>query len=233
MGDHADPAVRQDTTHPLPPLTSAFGTVVSMATALGLADVTTLTLLTDGPAEALSLPGAGVGGAADELQTRYGEGPCHTAAHDGDVTVVDDTTTEPRWPRWTPEAVALGIRAVLSVPLPAPHPAGSLNLWSLAPRGYTPAQIDHARLLAALIASLLQAAAEQTHLRRAVDGRTLIGQAQGVLIERYRITPAAAFTALREHSRRHNRKVSDLAAELVTTGRLRSFVPPDRPTPAA
>lgn len=217
----------------LSPLASAFGATVSLATALGLADMTTLTLLTGGPEVALSRPDGPVGGAADDLQTRYDEGPSLAAARDGDLTVVEDATTERRWPQWTPAPVALGVGAVLSVPLPGRRPAGSLNLWSLAPRGYTTAEIDHARHLAAVTAFLLQAAAGHEHLRRAVDGRTLIGQAQGVLIERYRITPAAAFAALREHSQRRNRNVSDLADELVTTGRLAILrgTRPERPPP--
>ena len=60
----------------------------------------------------------------------------------------------------------------------------------------------------------------EQNLWQAIDSRNLIGQAQGILMERFGLTPDSAFAVLRRYSQHHNRKLAVLAEELVTTGRL-------------
>lgn len=57
--------------------------------------------------------------------------------------------------------------------------------------------------------------AEVVRLRQAVENRTVIGQAQGILIAREHVTADTAFDMLRRASQRENRKVVDIAAQIV------------------
>lgn len=216
---------RDDRVGMLPP---AVANVSAMAAVCGLADDTTVTLLPHGEPAGPDTLGSAPAAVADVLQLEHGEGPGLTAAITGELTVVEDLTGEARWARWTPDAARLGVGAVLSVPLPGINPAGSLNLWSHTPRHWSDADVDRVRHLAAVTGALLHLSTREEHLQRAMDRRTRIGQAQGILVERYRITPAAAFDALSRHSQLLNRKVFDLADELVTTGTLPGLIDPTR-----
>ena len=60
----------------------------------------------------------------------------------------------------------------------------------------------------------------EQNLWSAVDARNLIGQAQGILMERYSLSPDQSFSVLRRYSQSHNRKLHDIAATLVSTGEL-------------
>jgi hypothetical protein len=78
----------------------------------------------------------------------------------------------------------------------------------------------------------LQAAkAKIAQLEVAVDHRTIIGQAVGILIERYRLDAKTAFEALARVSSQTNRKVVDIARELSETGRSAGFGEPSRGRP--
>ena len=65
---------------------------------------------------------------------------------------------------------------------------------------------------------------EVEHLERALASRDVIGQAKGILMERYRITADEAFEKLRLASQHANRKLAALAEELAATGQ---WPPPD------
>ena len=62
--------------------------------------------------------------------------------------------------------------------------------------------------------------AKVANLERGLVTRTLIGQAQGILIERYKMTAEAAFEMLVTASSTTNRKLRDIASDLVTTGEV-------------
>ena len=55
-------------------------------------------------------------------------------------------------------------------------------------------------------------------LERALESRDVIGQAKGILMERFRITADEAFDRLRMTSQHTNRKVNAVAGELAATG---------------
>jgi AmiR/NasT family two-component response regulator len=50
----------------------------------------------------------------------------------------------------------------------------------------------------------------------ALNSRVIIEQASGILAERGRLDIAQAFTLLRSHARSNNRRLSDLARDVVT-----------------
>src|SRR5690349_25068596 len=54
----------------------------------------------------------------EELQIRHQEGPCIAAFEDKELVCAEDLTTEERWPLFSEQAVARGVRAVLASPIP-------------------------------------------------------------------------------------------------------------------
>ena len=172
----------------------------------------------------------------DALQHRYGEGPCLDAIALGDTRYADDLLDDPRWPRFGPEASALGIRSALGLSLSANGSVGALNLYARHPGAF--GVIDRARgLILSALAGLALTAAEAhddeerrlDNLQAALATRLVIGQAQGILMERDRITPEQAFEVLRRASQHLNIKLRVVAQDLVDTGES----PPTGQPPAA
>jgi GAF domain-containing protein len=160
--------------------------------------------------------------AVDELQYSTGEGPCLSAAADHEaVVVVDDLTTDARWPVFSASAHSHGIRSMLSFHLYTDRDAlGGLNLYSRSPHAFTPESVDAGVLLAAHSAVAIAAATTRTDFLAVLESRDVIGQAKGILMERRKITSTAAFDLLITASSHSNRKLRDVAAELIETGVL-------------
>ena len=97
---------------------------------------------------------------------------------------------------------------------------GSLNLYSLAPRRFDAADVEAARVIGAHASVVLAHARTRDNLSRAMDTRSQIGRAQGILMERYGLNPASAFAVLRRLSQDQNVKMAALAEQLINTGRL-------------
>jgi GAF domain-containing protein len=161
----------------------------------------------------------------DALQHRIGEGPCLDAVTHRVPFYAGDLSDDPRWSRLGAEATGSGIRSLLALPLFANGTLGTLNLYAHYPQAF--GVIDRARgvLLAGLADLALSAA--QTHedgerrvanLHAALATREVIGQAQGILMERERITAWQAFDILRRASQHLNVKLRDVAQSLVDTG---------------
>ncbi len=160
----------------------------------------------------------------DQLQIAAGEGPCLTAARSGATVYATDLLDDDRWPEFGRGAVDAGVRAVLAHALPSDTPA-ALNLYASLPDAFG----AHARAQALLFATLARLALDSaqdreldleraTNLTEALRTRELIGQAQGILIERERITGEQAFAILRHASQHLNVKLREVAATLVETG---------------
>jgi hypothetical protein len=160
-----------------------------------------------------------------DLQINTGEGPCLDALTDTRAIYAGDLAGDGRYPRFGGPADAAGIRSVLAYQLPVDHAAGALNLYAGLPDAFGVYDRAKALILAAIAAGALSAAADRRdaqqhsdHLVQAVASREIIGQAQGILIERERITPDQAFDVLRRASQHLNRKLRDVAQDLVDTG---------------
>ena len=153
----------------------------------------------------------------DQLQATYREGPCATALWHEHTVVVDDMTTEvSRWPRFAPQAVSYGVISMLSFLLfTRGDTLGALNLYSHEPKGFT----DEARNLGGLFAShaaiALGEAQHVAQLHRALDSRDLIGQAKGILMERFDVDAERAFAMLVESSQQTNMKLIAIARWLT------------------
>jgi len=77
-----------------------------------------------------------------------------------------------------------------------------------------------ARTLLSVSAAIAGAAAQIRQLHTALDSRDVIGQAKGILMERYRLTPDGAFALLARASQDTNVKLREVADELCRTGTL-------------
>ena len=161
----------------------------------------------------------------DELQRRFGEGPCLDAVTSGVTFYADELADDPRWPEFGPEAVDRGIGSVLAVPLFGNGTLGALNLYARFRQAF--GVVDRARgLLLAALGGLAASAARihedearrAANLQAALVTRELIGQAQGILIERDRITADQAFGILRQASQHLNIKLREVAQNLIDTG---------------
>lgn len=158
---------------------------------------------------------------ADQLQLKFGDGPGIAAMSGDDAVVVDEVSTDPRWPRWTGPVAGMGLRSSVSMRL-GTHGAtlGVLNLYSTRAGQFAGEHLTLARLYARHASVAVASARHESGLRQAMDARHVIGQAQGILMERYGMDAAKAFTLLRRSARHHNVKLSERAAAVVNTRRL-------------
>jgi GAF domain-containing protein len=161
----------------------------------------------------------------DDDQYAADEGPCLTAMRTGQTVKVDSVQAEARWPAFTRRAEAEGVRSSCSVPLPVDHSiVGALNLYStrgpFRDRDEWPAN-ELAKQAAVTLANAVAFNRMQAlvgNLTDALSSRDVIGEAKGIIMERQRCTPDAAFDVLRVASQRQNIKLRDLAQQVVDTG---------------
>lgn len=178
----------------------------------------------------------------DEQQYSAGDGPCLQAMRTGVLVKVPDQDSDVRWPGYRVAALELGVKCVLSVPLWVDGtPRGAMGLFGLDhPRTFGASQVRRAEMFAAEASAALalwlrhRAQNELTEqLEQALTARSAIDQAIGLLMGVQRCNADTAFDILREHSQNNNRKVREVAAELVQqmTGHPpavpRGFEPPD------
>jgi GAF domain-containing protein len=158
---------------------------------------------------------------ADKLQTQLGEGPCLQAIWDDETFVVNDTATDTRWPAFGPRAAELGLRSVLSVRLHnGEQTIGAINFYCSRVREFDREDVAMAQVFAQHASVALVTARREEGLRVAIDSRHLIGQAQGILMERFALSADKAFAVLRRYSQDNNVKLRDLAEEIVSTRQL-------------
>lgn len=157
----------------------------------------------------------------DALQTETGEGPCLQSLWDQETVHVMDMATEDRWPRFAPRAAGLGVGSMLCFQLFVDSDnLGALNLISPHSDAFGADDISVGLLFATHAAVALSGARREDQTRTALDTRDLIGQAKGILMERYRLTPDQAFSLLVRVSQHSHVKVRDLAERLSLTGQL-------------
>jgi GAF domain-containing protein len=161
----------------------------------------------------------------DQVPYELGQGPCLDAVWRQDTFAIDDLATEPLCGDWSRRVVAeTGIRSGLSLQLftdpEAAVSRGALHLYAPRPRSFDPDTRAEAVALAAHAAIALESAQTEAHLRSGLVTRTVIGQAEGILMERLRITADQAFGVLSRLSQHRNVKLRDVARNLVETGQI-------------
>jgi GAF domain-containing protein len=157
----------------------------------------------------------------DALQDETGEGPCMDALWNQETVRVDDLASDPRWPVLGPRAGERGIGSMLCLQLFAHHDTlGALNLVAYQKSAFTD-ESEHIGLLLASHAAIAVAGAQKLdHSAIALASRDVIGQAKGILMERFKITADQAFEVLANVSQDTNRKLHAVADDLTRTGTL-------------
>jgi GAF domain-containing protein len=152
----------------------------------------------------------------DEIQYGLGEGPCAEALLGSDEVSMSSLRNEQRWPRYVPRARAMGLRSQLAVKLYLDQGTlGGINFYSTLYDDVTPDAEALARLFATHAAIALGHAHERQTLNEALHTRKIIGQAIGILMERYGMNEDRAFAFLVRASSHANIKLRTIAQELV------------------
>lgn len=162
----------------------------------------------------------------DHDQYDTGEGPCLDAATEGQRFHIDSLGNEQRWPAFVPRARARGIETILSAPLvSADRPIGALNLYSRTVGAFAEHEKRWADQFAvetsAVVASALPDASveiDAEEVQLALLSREVIAQAQGVIIHRDGLSPAAAYAVLRDIGGRTGEPLRDVCQRVVSSG---------------
>ncbi|OBH93277.1 GAF and ANTAR domain-containing protein [Mycobacterium sp. E2733] len=154
----------------------------------------------------------------DELQHDFSEGPCHDAALQQTIVRTDDLRNEPRWPQYAPAAVERGVLSSLSFKLyTAERTAGALNLFSFRSDVWDTEAETIGSVFAAHAAAAIMAGRHGQQMQSALSTRDRIGQAKGIIMERYGVDELRAFDLLRRLSQESQVKLVDIAQRVIDT----------------
>jgi GAF domain-containing protein len=159
--------------------------------------------------------------AVDQAQYETGQGPCLSSLYEHQTERLSDMWDCQRWPDFAARASKLGVGSMLAAQLYVEGDnLGALNLHSREPDAFSDESEEVALMFAGHAAVAFAGAQAQEHMEAAVSRRDVIGQAKGILIERYKITGDQAFALLVRVSQRTNTKLRDVADYLVRSGQL-------------
>ncbi len=190
--------------------------------AVSTADMAGITMLVDGrPRTAVFTDEAAP--QIDAAQYETGVGPCLDAFRHQAVYRIDDMDEDRQWPAFSEAAAAHGIRSSLSLPLAARHEGvGALNLYSRTPAAFSDDDVQvglEFAVQAAIVLANAQAYWDARQLgedmAEAMKSRATIEQAKGILMGAQRCTADEAFQILVRASQRENRKLREIAEDLV------------------
>ena len=159
----------------------------------------------------------------DQRQYEADSGPCLESFRRGEVIRLDSAARDRRWPEFASACLEHGIHSTLSFPLTVDGTTnGALNLYSKREQAFEPEQLELGRLFAAQAAIVLanaqaywSARAKSEQLEQALQSRAEIEQAKGIIMATTRCTPDEAFDLLVRQSQQQNRKLREIAGEVV------------------
>lgn len=156
---------------------------------------------------------------AEQMQLDLGQGPSLDALAQTATTWSLDVAHDSRWPRWGIRAHhELGVTSTLSCPLyTSTTTLGVLALYGTSPVGITSADVPRVGRFAAVAAAAMEAAHTAEHLRRSIESRQTIGQAQGILMSQLDLDPERAFAVMDRISQDTNTKLIAVARRVVDT----------------
>lgn len=183
-----------------------------------LVDATRRTLTTVAPTDDIMVT-------LDRLQQETGEGPCLAAASeatasDDTVVWVDDIANDPRWPRLSRRLVdETPARSSMSFRLFTHQGTlGALNLFSDTANAFDEDSREIGRVFATHAALAMFRTRQQGEFRSALASRDTIGQAKGMIMERFGVDAMQAFALLRKLSQDGNAPLAEVARRLVDAG---------------
>jgi hypothetical protein len=153
----------------------------------------------------------------DEIQRRCQQGPCLSAATQQHSIRIDDLGADDRWPLYRDEALAqTPIRSILSFGVFRDgQTSAALNFYAEPTRAFDTKSVDFALNSATQTALVWSILRRDQQFRRALASRDVIGQAKGMLMERFDIDQAAAFVLLKRASQDSNTPIAQLARRVV------------------
>jgi GAF domain-containing protein len=160
----------------------------------------------------------------DEIQQRHREGPCLTAAWEEKTIHVADLENDDRFPMYRRDVLEqTPIRTIMSFQLfIAGETMGALNVYAETPHVFGRESRDVGLVFAAHSSVAWNAARRDEQFKRALASRDTIGQAKGMIMERYGVDAVQAFEVLRKLSQDSNVPLVQVATELVTKAQSES-----------
>ncbi|SCK33405.1 GAF domain-containing protein [Streptomyces sp. WMMB 714] len=161
--------------------------------------------------------------ASDRIQGDVGEGPCFDAARVPQEVyrIADMTETVERWPRYAPEARKLGVGSMMGFLLYTEEDnLGALDIYSSRPNAFSKASEDIGWMLASHAAVAFSSARTHAQLHAAMESRHSIGEAIGIVMERYKLDEDQAFAVLRKSSQDRNVKLREIVRTVTETGEI-------------
>jgi GAF domain-containing protein len=158
----------------------------------------------------------------DKIQHAHGEGPCLSAAWQQHVIRIDDLTLEERWPAYASDAVEqTPIRSIVSFQLFTEHQSmAALNLYAEQPDVFDDDAVELGSIFATHTALAWKTLRREEQFRSALASRDLIGQAKGMVMERFKIDAEQAFELLKRLSQNSNTPVAAVARRLIESEQL-------------
>jgi GAF domain-containing protein len=165
------------------------------------------------------------------FQIQSNEGPCVDCIRSGlAITNTALDATDGRWPMFTPQALALGIRTVHCLPmLIRGRTIGGLNLFRTSDGSLSDGDAAVARGLAdvATLAilqhqSTIDASTSKTQLSNAISSRSIIDQAIGKICQATGCNKQDAFERMRAHAEHHKEGLTVTARRIV--GKSNDFI---------
>ena len=153
----------------------------------------------------------------DEIQQRHREGPCLTAAWEERTIHVADLETDERFPLYRRDALEqTPIRSIMAFQMfIAGETMGALNVYAEQPNAFGQTSRDMGLIFAAHSSVAWNAARRDEQFKRALASRDTIGQAKGMIMERYGVDAVQAFEVLRKLSQDSNVPLVQVATDLV------------------
>ena len=153
----------------------------------------------------------------DETQYQSDDGPCLTAARQARTIRIDNTSTDERWPAFSRAAQQNGIASSLSIPMDLGDAAyaGGINIYAGIEDALAGAYAVQASVIVANARAYWASFEMTRHLTAAMASRAVIEQAKGILMATHRVASDEAFDRLRLQSQTENRKLREIAADIV------------------
>ena len=188
----------------------------------GAGEVSVTLVEPNGKAHSVAFTGV-LASALDERQYEKGFGPCMDAAQTGKTIVIEDTSISDAYPEFVVECTRLGVTNTLAVGTPVPQRSvGAINVYGVDAKPFDMEAVAFVESLAGYVAVALANAAlfDRTsalakQMQQAMESRAVIEQAKGVIMARDVCSPDDAFETLTNLSQSQNRKLRDVAGDVV------------------
>ena len=186
------------------------------------ADGAGLTLLEDDRADTIVATASFVS-EIDDIQYGIGQGPCITAAREGQTVMSGSLGSDPRWRKFGGSVARMGVHSALSLPLITPDRiVGAMNVYAHAKEAFDERSADLGEIFAVPAAIAVQNAQVlaqtqrlATRLQSALETRGIIDRAVGIMMSRSGGTEDEALDRLRAASQNDHHKLVDVARQIV------------------